>query len=1056
MNTRRSCQDCGAELPTAATEGLCPRCLLGTAAALSGLEPPTDLAESPPPGVAVGTRRFGNYELIEEIASGGMGVVYKARQASLNRVVALKTLPFGRFTRETAVRRFRAEAEAAAKLRHPNIVAIHEVGEQDGQPYFSMDYVAGPNLAEVARDQPLAPARAARFVRTIAEAVQYAHGMGILHRDLKPSNILIDALDQPHITDFGLAKNLQNGRDLTLTGQTLGSPNYMPPEQIEGSRGQAGPPSDVYSLGAMLYHLLTGRPPFVSDSLTTTLHQVASSEPVAPRLLNPAVSRDLETICLKCLEKDPGKRYRTAQELAEELGRWRADEPIRARPAGPWQRGARWCRRRPVLAAALAAIVLLGFGLVAGLSALILRTREAALARRFAQVEAIHSHLENARSWRRSGRAGRRLEALASLRKASALAPGPEDRLELRNEAIACLALTDIRPGKSWRIDSEELDSLVRFDARQEIYARPGPEGGITVRRAANDAQVAYLPFPGTPRRWIKFFSPDGRFLASNHERDEVCIWEIAAARIVLRLPRDAGFAFTPDSRHLAVSREDQSYALVSLETFQEETRLGLGVHFGEIRFDPGGERFFGIPEAGEWIERRDTRTGQLQHRFRVPGVASCAAVSADGHRLAVGTDRGHIVVWDTDSGTERWVRPIHDNFVSALAFDHRGDLLASISWDGTLRLSDSASGTVILNESGIGWQIEFRPDDRQLAHVRSEKEFRLLEVVPPGSFHLLHPPVERESAWTLAFTPDGRHLAVGKNAGVRFWESGTWRETGYFKVFDARSVIFPADGRSVITSGDPGVFRWPLTSPTNAEPLSIGPAERLIGASSVVQAALAGDRHLLVADIRNHRALFHDLQGERPPLSLGGMHFPQNVALSRDGRLAAISGTHTNAQVAIWNTAPQEHLADLLVTPGATLAFSPDGRWLAVSGQGEKLYDTAAWAVVREFKLKSPTPWPKQIAFSHDGRLFATANSPYDIQLFDPATGARLAILTPPQPSTVSALAFSPDNQRLAVLQWNSDVQIWDLAQLHRELAELGLDWGTDPADAPAKPDRP
>jgi tRNA A-37 threonylcarbamoyl transferase component Bud32 len=264
-------------------------------------------------------RYFGDYELLEEIAAGGMGIVYKARQVSLSRIVAIKMMLKGTLATEDDVKRFRAEAEAAASLQHPAIVAIHEVGLHEGQHYFSMDYVDGKSLAEVPREQPLSARQAAEYVRDAAEAVHYAHQQGTLHRDLKPSNILIDCQGRVRITDFGLAKKIAGDSDLTLTGQILGTPSYMPPEQASGKRSLVAAPSDVYSLGAVLYELLTGRPPFRGESPTETLRQVETLDPVSPRLLNPATPRDLETICLKCLEKSH-KRYGTAQLLADDLG----------------------------------------------------------------------------------------------------------------------------------------------------------------------------------------------------------------------------------------------------------------------------------------------------------------------------------------------------------------------------------------------------------------------------------------------------------------------------------------------------------------------------------------------------------------------------------------------------------------------------------------------------------------------------------------------------------------------------------------------------------------
>jgi WD40 repeat protein/tRNA A-37 threonylcarbamoyl transferase component Bud32 len=297
--------------------------------------------------------------LLEEIARGGMGLIYKARQLSLNRIVALKMMLPSLLASATEVQRFRAEAEAAANLQHPNIVAIHEVGEHEGQLYFSMDYVEGQSLAAQVRDHPLPAETAARYVKTAAEAIHYAHRQGFLHRDLKPSNILIDAANKPRITDFGLAKRMESDSRLTTTGAVLGTPSYMSPEQAAGKNDQVGPESEVYSLGAILYELLTGRPPFQAATPLDTVLLVLNSEPVAPGLLAPKLNRDLETICLKCLEKERRRRYQSAQELADDLGRYLNRKPIVARPINRVNRAWRWCRRNPWPAVATASLVLL-------------------------------------------------------------------------------------------------------------------------------------------------------------------------------------------------------------------------------------------------------------------------------------------------------------------------------------------------------------------------------------------------------------------------------------------------------------------------------------------------------------------------------------------------------------------------------------------------------------------------------------------------------------------------------------------------------------------------
>jgi serine/threonine protein kinase len=318
--------------------------------------------------------RLGNYEVLSEIARGGMGVVYRARQIGLNRTVALKMILSAHLATAKDVQRFRAEAEAAAHLQHPHIVGIHEVGEVNGQHYFTMDYVDGTSLGELVAANPLPPARAAAYAEKVASAVQFAHERGILHRDLKPSNVLLDSHDQPRVTDFGLAKRMEGGSQLTVSGAIVGTPSYMPPEQAMGRLDEVGPASDVYSTGAILYELLTARPPFRGESAMDTLGLVVHNDPVSPRLLNPKVPQDLETIVLKCLEKNPSARYSTAQEFAQDLKRFLAGEPILARPVGPLGRLWRWAKRKPVLAALWSALLV---AIAIGLSGIVWQWRSA-------------------------------------------------------------------------------------------------------------------------------------------------------------------------------------------------------------------------------------------------------------------------------------------------------------------------------------------------------------------------------------------------------------------------------------------------------------------------------------------------------------------------------------------------------------------------------------------------------------------------------------------------------------------------------------------------------
>ena len=368
------CSKCGADLTSPDAE--CSHCLieLGFGTDDIDLTEPATIPNNTLSDLPV----LADYEILEEIARGGMGIVYRARQRSLDRTVALKLIMGGQLVTRELVHRFRGEASAAAALQHPSIVAIHEIGVHDGNHFFSMDYVEGQNLAQIVRTQPLPAQKAARYLKVIAEAIHYAHEQGILHRDLKPSNVLVEAAtDQPRVTDFGLAKRLDGDSTLTVTGQALGSPPFMPPEQVSNEGSKVGRTSDVYGLGGILYFLLTARPPFQGDSFETTMNQVLHAEPVPPRLLNPTVPRDLETICLKCLNKESGRRYQTAQAIGEDLSRYLKGEPILARPTTRLERMWRWCRRKPALAGALATAAVLLLTLAIGTPIVVYRIERA-------------------------------------------------------------------------------------------------------------------------------------------------------------------------------------------------------------------------------------------------------------------------------------------------------------------------------------------------------------------------------------------------------------------------------------------------------------------------------------------------------------------------------------------------------------------------------------------------------------------------------------------------------------------------------------------------------
>ncbi len=515
-------------------------------------EAPT-LAPTETDGAAIGTmvRYFGDYELLEEIARGGMGVVYKARQVTLNRIVALKMILAGQLASEEDVQRFHAEAEAAANLDHPGIVPIHEVGEHEGQHYFSMGFVEGSSLSAKVADGPLPPREAAELVRAVAEAVQYAHDKGVIHRDLKPANVLLkqssdskgqspeqedtrrasssgsrhSTLDsQPMVTDFGLAKKVEGDSGLTATGQILGTPGYMPPEQASGKIDEVTETADVYSLGAILYCLLTARPPFQADNPLDTLMQVLEQEPISPRTLNPKVPLDLETICLKCLEKDRRRRYDSARTLTEELQRFLDGKAILARPISRPARLWRWCKRKPVAAGLLvtAAALLLTLGVGGWLVA----SRETANAREQTEL---------------------RREADDARQKA-------QDNLKIaeRNAYNSDMLLVQ----RDW--DDANIghlrELLDRYRHRDDLRSF---EWGYWNRLAHSDL----LTLKGHTE-WVQgvSFSPDGTRIASASVA-EVKVWDVATGQETLTLEGHTfsvnSVVFSPDGALLASASDN-------------------------------------------------------------------------------------------------------------------------------------------------------------------------------------------------------------------------------------------------------------------------------------------------------------------------------------------------------------------------------------------------------------------------------------------------------------------------------------------------------------------
>ena len=785
-----------------------------------------DLGSSRPvqPGASTRdrVRYFGDYELLREIARGGMGVVYRARQVSLNRPVALKMILAGQLASDDDVKRFYLEAEAAANLEHPGIVPIYEIGEHEGQHFFSMGFVEGTSLAAKVADGPLPPNEAASLTMKVAEAVQFAHEKGVIHRDLKPANVLLDVHGQPKVTDFGLAKKLKADSGLTHTGQVVGTPSYMPPEQAEGR--EVGPAADVYALGAILYCLLTGRSPFQAATPMDTLLQVVGQDPVPVRQLIATVPGDLETICLKCLEKDPRRRYASAAALGDDLRRYLAGEPIVARPVTAYERGWKWARRRPVVAGLAAALVL---ATVLGVAGIVWQWRkaeanfaraetnllEANLQRGIAQDKLFDSLKAQARAGRFSRRAGQRFDSLDALTQAARIGRErgipPEKIAALRDEAIACMALPDVRPiGRVIQRPPGVIYTC--FDHTMTRYALRFRDGTISVRRVTDDQEIARFQARGYRDIVVFGFSPDGRYLATTHWPGvALTVWDIDRRTVCLDDPgpvEGLSARFSPDSRRVALVHHDGELLVYDLATGRPSRRWPgqAGAHDLAFRWD-GAQ--IAVACKGPTCRILEAESGRLVRAIPMP-IGGTIAWSPDGTTLATPCGDSKIYVWDVATGTLKTTLVGITNGGNRAAFHPSGALLASNGWEGRLRLWDPILGLPVLSVNG-GTATEFSQDGRIVVEIEDKLTPYLVDpALEYRTFaHVANPPLGYQR---VSIHRGSRVLAVGTDRGAVLWDMDRGTELAFLPIGNAWQLMFEPSG-DLITSGSIGVRRWPI-----------------------------------------------------------------------------------------------------------------------------------------------------------------------------------------------------------------------------------------------------
>jgi WD40 repeat protein/tetratricopeptide (TPR) repeat protein len=997
-------------------------------------EPPQQ--QTAPLTEPAGRLRVAGYEVLGVLGEGGMGVVYRARHRELGHEVALKMILGGGQAGGEYLARFHLEAAAVARLQHPGIVHLYEFGAHEGRPFFSLELVEGGSLAGKLKDGPLPPRQAAALVEKLARAMQHAHDHGIIHRDLKPANVLLTKEGEPKITDFGLAKQLGSDDGLSVSGAIMGTPSYMAPEQAEGRLRDLGPATDAYALGAILYECLTGRPPFRGGTAQETLNLVVRQEPTRPRHWVPGVPRDLETVCLRCLEKEARKRYATAADLADDLKRYLDGEPVRARPVRNWERAWKWARRRPALAAlagvsAVAALalvwLLVDLSYNTSLQAALLDARE-----QRARAEAQETLAERGRD--EADRQRRRAEAERAEADKQRQFAEKQHQLAQQQRALAQrlryaadlnLAQQAFRDNRLFRMREllqtyETADDLKGFEweslwrlCRTKLVLGPrhqkaaravafspdgrravsgGVDGAVKIWDTGTGAEL--LSLAGHPRTVNAVaFSPAGNTVASAGTDGTVKVWDSTTGRELYTVA-DArgsinGLALSPDGRRLALAGDGKLVIVCDAVTGKQQGRwAGHGADVTALAFGPDSKRLAsgsadGVVklwdvEAGKAVQ---TLTG---HKKSILAVA----FGPDGKRLASSSEDTNslVIVWDPAAGKE--VHRYTDSAlpVTGLAFSPDGRRLAAVSADGTARLREVEADkppTVLYGPGGLLFGGTFSPDGTRLAFGGDDGSVQVWDLTVEDDDALLSGWVIKEPGLFLAQSPDGRWLAVGAEGAVNLWDPLSRQKVRTFQGATGivQGVAFSPDGRWLVAGGEDKVAR-------------------------VYQ----------VADGRQLRTF--------------GGHHSSILPAVYDSRGRFVATGDSGGIIKIWDPRTGDELASLERHKGATvtgLTFSPDGRRLASAGADKQLvlWDTTTWQAVRTWAGHGQGL--NGVAYAPDSLRVAVAQTDGTVVVRDERRDQAVCTLAAHN-GRAMGLAFSADGRRLVTGGWDMAVRFWDL----------------------------
>jgi serine/threonine protein kinase/WD40 repeat protein len=1066
--------------------------------------------------------RLAGYELIEEIARGGMGIVYRARQLEPRRTVALKMLLPHQLGSAEMAARFRLEVRALSELEHPAILPVYQMGEQDGLPFFAMKLATGGTLAQ-RKERYCGNWRAiAELVRSLAEGVQFAHEHGVLHRDLKPGNILFDDQDRAYISDFGLAKVASAETDLTRSVDFLGTPHYVAPEVATRSARQATISSDIYSLGAILYELLAGGPPFDAEGLPALLKKITDEEPVPPsqrskfETRNPKfetnsksetrnngsmtasrdsslgivsnvesrasnlspVPRDLEVICLKCLTKEPERRYPSARALAEDLGRWLSGQPIQARPVTAAERTWKWVKRNPVLGTVTAALLLSLIGGGFGLWRSDRAVRKALSATRLAQSEGQENLraalLAQSQALGAAHASGQRWVALGALSRAARIRPS----LDLRNEAAAALARSDLREITRFPATIRPAGSSVVFTSDLDSYIAPEVSGGFSLRQTQDQSVIA--AFPDAHGKAARYFvlSGDGRQVAALTDDYSMEIWDVRTnaneadptprAKWNGTIKEHATVEFHPDGASLAVYRTGEGLFLEWGEQTAgkkpEPTLLkstnGVAIY---MRFDPAGERLAVVRDPGGVEMWKCTPEPVMLWFQSMRRTVPWLAWSPDGRKLAAAADDGRgLRIFLAANGRTELVYSHHLLYPRQFEFDPSGRMIASMGQDWALRLWDASTGQDLVTGVGRHRVMRFSHDGRRLTTAATDRELAVLELAPEEVFREFRntPSPQEVTPSGLILSSDGRLLAT-VHPQIRIYDIARAEEIGLLNLpmYTSKQAFFDGDAPSTDTTViggavfyslyDKGTYRrsFSFMDGTNEARSFQWGAEKLVtdhpkavvwNAVESGQTWMRHGRDGVEIWPRRDRVHARRLAIDAPM---------ERLAASQNGHWAA-APDYEHQMVTICDCRTEQTSTNLPARGIDQVWFSPDSRWLVASLEsGYCMWETESWKPGVSWTAHLDSFNPGEIAFSDDGRLIVARQEREVFRLLSFPDCQELVTLKPPLVVPIRSARLSADGRRLWLLGAAFRVFEWNLGQLRSELAKLGLDWEQGPA---------